>query len=222
MEEYCKNCGASIKDNSKFCHECGSKIENTNILKEEEVNFCENCGNKLSSGEEFCSECGTNIYNPQPKNTKKSSNNKNVIIIIGILIAISLVAVVLSLFSAPGVEDVGTQVVSVGNNEFKIPGDYVIDPSTIDVDYTGYNVIFSQAYSNDSEIIYIGVMNMPYGADSDYVASSQGGVQKNMMGVNGYLNEKDGMYFFAFADGNYLNVVSVSNVNTFDDISYLR
>ena len=27
MEEYCKNCGAAIRDGAKFCPDCGSEIE---------------------------------------------------------------------------------------------------------------------------------------------------------------------------------------------------
>ncbi len=43
MKDYCKNCGALIKENSKFCHECGSPIESKTV-KAKNKRFCENCG----------------------------------------------------------------------------------------------------------------------------------------------------------------------------------
>jgi len=65
-------------------------------------------------------------------------------------------------------------------------------------------------------------MTIPYGVDGDEVASSQGGVQRNLMGVNGYYIEEDvGVYTFAFVDGTYLNVVTVTSPYIFDEITYL-
>lgn len=35
---YCSNCGKEIKENAKFCHECGNKVENQEIIsKEQEI-----------------------------------------------------------------------------------------------------------------------------------------------------------------------------------------
>ena len=45
------SCGAQLPAGSKFCSQCGAKI---NL-------FCPNCGNKLAPGAKFCSECGGKI-----------------------------------------------------------------------------------------------------------------------------------------------------------------
>ena len=49
----CPNCGASIDVNSKFCSNCGNKIEIPQKKK-----FCSECGAQLDPGAKFCSECG--------------------------------------------------------------------------------------------------------------------------------------------------------------------
>lgn len=46
----CPNCGKEISENSKFCSNCGAKIE---------TSYCKNCGEKLEPGAKFCSNCGT-------------------------------------------------------------------------------------------------------------------------------------------------------------------
>ena len=49
----CPNCNSEVPENSKFCLECGSKIE---IITENEMS-CPSCGKKTSKGK-FCMECG--------------------------------------------------------------------------------------------------------------------------------------------------------------------
>ncbi len=49
----CPNCNSEVPENSKFCLECGTKIE---ILNENEV-ICPACGKKTNKGK-FCMECG--------------------------------------------------------------------------------------------------------------------------------------------------------------------
>lgn len=48
----CPNCGKPVPASSKFCGECGTKIE---VKKA----FCVNCGHELAPGQKFCGECGT-------------------------------------------------------------------------------------------------------------------------------------------------------------------
>ena len=240
MENYCKNCGAHIKDDAQFCQECGTKVENTSDIcpncgekLEENTLFCPECGTNLENicpscgestkyNENFCENCGTDLNTPQTARKKININEKNkipIIIIATVVIVVVIIAATLAFTAKPA--DVGTQRVSVGINDFIIPGDYKIDPSTIDVDYTGYNAVFSQGYSNGDEIIYIGVMNIPPGVDGESVAASQGGTHKSLMGVSGYYTEDgDGFYSFAFVDGAYLNVVTVSSPYVLDEITY--
>ncbi len=48
----CSKCGISINEGTKFCPECGNKIEAT------KPSFCVNCGTKIKPGVKFCPECG--------------------------------------------------------------------------------------------------------------------------------------------------------------------
>ena len=49
----CKQCGAAIPANAKFCLECGQKVE---IQNENEI-ICPTCNKKTAQGK-FCMECG--------------------------------------------------------------------------------------------------------------------------------------------------------------------
>ncbi|MGB9178820.1 MAG: SPFH domain-containing protein [Pyrinomonadaceae bacterium] len=46
----CVKCGAQLQAGAKFCNECGAK---------QEKQKCPNCQNELSPGAKFCHECGT-------------------------------------------------------------------------------------------------------------------------------------------------------------------
>ena len=48
----CSNCKAKVSNGTKFCPECGTKIE---IVKNK---FCPECGAAVKAGVKFCSECG--------------------------------------------------------------------------------------------------------------------------------------------------------------------
>ncbi|MBQ3050135.1 MAG: zinc-ribbon domain-containing protein, partial [Oscillospiraceae bacterium] len=52
----CGKCGSEVPANSKFCLECGTKIEN---LAENEM-ICPVCGKKTIKGK-FCMECGASL-----------------------------------------------------------------------------------------------------------------------------------------------------------------
>lgn len=214
METYCKNCGAKIDHDTQFCPDCGAKIETPSAQSTNDVNFCPNCGESIEHSDGFCQNCGSNLV-PQ----KKSFFEKNKIPII--IISTVLVVMVIILATLTMTADVGTQTVSVGSHDFEIRGDYRIDPSTIDVDYTGYSAVFSQGYSNDEDMINIGVMTVPYNVDGDEVAASEGGTHENLMGISGYYTEDDGIHTFAFADGMYLIVISATSRDALEEITYL-
>ena len=52
----CAKCGADIPAGSKFCPNCGNKVETQAANK-----FCPNCGNKLEPGAKFCPNCGQKL-----------------------------------------------------------------------------------------------------------------------------------------------------------------
>ncbi|MFZ3131126.1 MAG: zinc ribbon domain-containing protein [Desulfosporosinus sp.] len=49
----CGKCNSSIPAGSKFCLQCGEKVN--------DILFCLNCGEKLPSGAKFCLKCGAKI-----------------------------------------------------------------------------------------------------------------------------------------------------------------
>lgn len=49
----CSSCGHSIPQGSKFCPECGTKVEAPTGKK-----FCSQCGNEVAPGAKFCPQCG--------------------------------------------------------------------------------------------------------------------------------------------------------------------
>lgn len=51
----CENCGASVKDEMRFCTTCGHQFQ------EELQRVCANCGTKLNNGVKFCISCGTPV-----------------------------------------------------------------------------------------------------------------------------------------------------------------
>ena len=53
----CNECGNSLNSTSKFCNNCGAKVEVKEPL--ERKKFCSECGSKISAGSKFCPECGS-------------------------------------------------------------------------------------------------------------------------------------------------------------------
>lgn len=49
----CKKCGTAMRENAKFCFECGEKV-----IKELK---CKKCGSILMPNSKFCDECGTKV-----------------------------------------------------------------------------------------------------------------------------------------------------------------
>ncbi len=54
----CPNCDARYPEGSKFCQECGSKLEPCQVADKK---FCPTCGNVIAEGHRFCQGCGTKI-----------------------------------------------------------------------------------------------------------------------------------------------------------------
>lgn len=228
MTETCKNCGAEIKDDAKFCPDCGTKINE--IQEEEEINYCENCGNKLTEEDEFCSECGTDLKNPQPhiqKPKQKSfiEENKIPIAIVGIVAIVVLSLLLLTAMPKESDDytyDPGTQTVEVGDVDFVIPGDYRLVPNSIDYDYVNYVSSYTHTYSNYDETITITVMYSPgSNVDANEVNDQTGGVKKTMCGYEGYYNELSDGYLFSFGKGNKLCMICVSSPYILDEITVL-
>lgn len=242
MEKYCKNCGTGLNENDEFCPDCGTRIDKNTIACENcgqrihkdvrfcpscghptmEVNkFCPNCGTPVEPAQEFCGECGTSMNSPVKAKASFTEEHRDKFIIAGIAAALVIALLVVASFMiAP--QDIEPQRVEVGSTDFLIPGDYDIDPSTIDVDYQYASAIFAKGWVNDNgDLIYIATMTVPYGVDAQDVLSSQGGSHETIMGYDGYYTEEDGTYNFAFEDGGYICVVSTSSLEILDEITCL-
>lgn len=63
----CSNCGFDASG-SKFCPNCGNKIE-----EEKPKSFCPNCGADVG-GSKFCPNCGTQIFDKKSDNPKTNQN----------------------------------------------------------------------------------------------------------------------------------------------------
>lgn len=62
--EMSKKCGAEVPVGAKFCNECGAKIEQVALFKDDESKNtepckCESCGNIIPNNSVFCPICHT-------------------------------------------------------------------------------------------------------------------------------------------------------------------
>lgn len=106
----CQKCGAEIPAGSKFCNECGAKIEQVALFKDSEPEStesykCGECGKIIPSNSVFCPECHAyqkNKFKPT-SDTEKSSDKKPIYrtshFYIALLIALILCAVVVTAIS---------------------------------------------------------------------------------------------------------------------------
>lgn len=251
MENYCKNCGAHVKDNAQFCQECGTKVENAS-------NLCPECGSKLDENSMFCQECGANLSDESTAtcpncgaNTEESENfcencgydlntsqkpdNKSfieqykipliIIATVAVVVFICVIALSMTAHNESNYNsiDYGTQTVSIGNVKFEIPGDYRLVPTSIDYGYENSVNTYEQSYSNGDETITLAVM-YSYGSNVDadeVVQQTGGGSQKTLMGQDGIYGEYDDGYAFTFGIGNKVVFVIVSSPYVFDQIKVL-
>lgn len=61
----CRNCGADLNDNDKFCYKCGAEVMNT----------CFKCGAVIKSNSDYCWACGANLNALAQINTTSYSKN---------------------------------------------------------------------------------------------------------------------------------------------------
>ena len=56
----CSACGSDQPEDSKFCSNCGQKMEKKEKAVQPEM-FCKSCGNEMKPGSKFCPNCGLKI-----------------------------------------------------------------------------------------------------------------------------------------------------------------
>lgn len=64
----CAKCGTEIQGSSRFCPNCGSRIQNV----------CPTCGHEISEGMKFCSSCGKELDNAIPKENMSTNASTRV------------------------------------------------------------------------------------------------------------------------------------------------
>ena len=52
----CNGCGATVRATSRFCEQCGAKLDHP----------CPSCGAETSPGARFCAQCGASLAGPRP------------------------------------------------------------------------------------------------------------------------------------------------------------
>lgn len=63
----CKNCGAQLKNEQKFCNKCGAPVLQAetpvnhmeSAAQIDNADLCGKCGARLREGARFCVACGT-------------------------------------------------------------------------------------------------------------------------------------------------------------------
>lgn len=209
MAEYCENCGAELRNDSKFCQECGHNVEET----------CPNCGESIEESENFCENCGTNLSTPQAVEKEDFIEKYKLPIMLAILAVITVLAVV----TIPMIMDysAGSQNVDVDTYNFKIPANFN-ESSTgkiVKSDSPGT----SKRWVNGDEYIEIWILPPKYSdVDADYMLNSVGGAKNNKYGYTGYHNIfDDGDEVFSFNKNNKAVHIFVSNPKLFDRIEVL-
>lgn len=128
----CQKCGAEIPAGSKFCNECGTKIEQIALFKDSkpenaEPYKCEKCGNMIPSDSVFCPECHAyqkNKFKPT-SDTEKSSDKKPIYlqskfylaILISALLCFTVVAFILQ-GNQPETQETETTVEPTTKNNY--------------------------------------------------------------------------------------------------------
>ena len=106
----CQKCGAEIPAGSKFCNECGTKIEQVALFKDSESEStesyeCENCGNLIPNNSVFCPVCHASQINKfKPTDDAEKTTDKKPIyrtphFYIALLIALILSATAVTAIS---------------------------------------------------------------------------------------------------------------------------
>ncbi len=65
----CKNCGAAVGADDKFCPVCG-----VSTAEKKKPNFCMHCGERLAPDDRFCPGCGWEIGEPKPQPEEQNRN----------------------------------------------------------------------------------------------------------------------------------------------------
>lgn len=147
----CQKCGAEVPVGAKFCNECGAKIEQVALFKDDESKNtepckCESCGNIIPNNSVFCPICHTyqkNKFSPTgeaEKTTEKKPIYRTPHFYIALLIALILTATAVTAISQcsnqPDIQEpvtTSTNQTSNDTSETDLFEWYDITPFSIDI-----------------------------------------------------------------------------------------
>lgn len=147
----CQKCGSEVPTGSKFCNECGAKIEQVALFKDDESKNtepckCESCGNIIPNNSVFCPICHTyqkNKFSPTgeaEKTTEKKPIYRTPHFYIALLIALILTATAVTAISQcsnqPDIQEpvtTSTNQTSNDTSETDLFEWYDITPFSIDI-----------------------------------------------------------------------------------------
>ena len=179
----CQKCGSEIPAGSKFCNECGAKIEQVALLKDSEPEStepykCEKCGKIIPSNSVFCPECHTyqkNNFKPT-SDTEKSPDKKPIYlqskfylaILISALLCFTVVAFILQ-----------------GNQPKAQETETTVEPTTEDSYYNGEETKNTPSKMASYTLSYI-----------DYEAPENWALEESDDGMHNYHYEPSGGLFY--------------------------
>lgn len=191
MRKNCPQCKEIIDEDAKFCDNCGTPIETTELNSN--ATFLEK--NKIP-----LIIIGTTAL----------------LVVLFLIISPSEISnkPVFHLEGEP------TKSESVDGIYIKIPKEFTFDPKGNDIKYANYVMTTSKGWSHENEYIGLGVMRITTSnANYNEAIGASGGVQKNMYGYNGYYIEYENWYSFTFTKDNKICIIMVSSPYLFDKIS---
>ena len=149
------------------------------------VKYCSECGAKLNDDDKFCRNCGNSQNDSETNNSETDSNNKNKLIIIGILaIIVILSALFITTFKSNTELTILTESPITGNDEFRVElssSDEGISAEEIHIIFAGSGTIYEYDVTTDSGGIAKIMPNIPNGeyevtcifnGDKDYSKSN--------------------------------------------------
>lgn len=124
----CQKCGAEVPDGAKFCNECGAKIEQVALFKDDESKNtdpckCESCGNIIPNNSVFCPICHTyqkNKFTPTgdvEKTSDKKPMRRVLLLYIGLIVFMILAAFIAGTISQCNQPDDFQEPVTTSTNQ---------------------------------------------------------------------------------------------------------
>lgn len=155
---YCNNCGYKNDDQTSFCVECGSRLEDVQETIAPKKQCCGVCGNEIEDGNKYCDKCGASLEK------KKHNGRKIGVAVISVLLVIVLACTAVFGYNMLGnpmlkIQKSAKNTLGAKNAEFELTMDTGYDDVEIDgeielnldKEYLCLHMTFSDDY-DDGEV----------------------------------------------------------------------